>query len=173
MKLSRSAASGSRTVNLLLPILLFCVFVLSAAAVVLFSARIYQRTVTSGSENFDDRVSLAYVTEKVHRSDVGGGVSIGNFDGCEALVLTQEINGTEYITYLYQYGGSLRELYVKSGTSASAESGTAILPLEGFHVEMLSDKLLYAQCVTGTGETVSGCICLRGEKGADLHETAR
>lgn len=166
MKLSRSAIGGSRTVNLLLPVLLFCVFVISAAAVVLFSAKIYQRTVASGSEAFDDRVCLAYVTEKVHRNDTEGGVTVGSFDGCEALVLPQEINGTEYTTYLYQYSGNLCELYVKSGADASAGSGTAILPLSSFHVDMLTDSLLYVECVTESGETVTGCICLRSGKGA-------
>ena len=114
-------------IDLLFPVALFFVFALSALTVLLIAARIYQSTTEHSSLHDTSRTSLSYISEKLHQSDEAGSVSLGTFDGCDALIIQQTHGEHTYYTYIYSYEGKLRELFVKAGVNASASSGMAIL----------------------------------------------
>ena len=78
-------------IDYLFPIALFFVFALSALTVLLLAARIYQSTTENSSLNYTSRTSLSYISEKIHQNDMDGKVTIGSFDGCDALIMEQNI----------------------------------------------------------------------------------
>ena len=130
-------------VDVLFVLALFVVFTLSALVLVILGANVYRQTVSYMDENYEARTS--YLTEKVRQNDVYGSISVGELEGSRALVLTREINGTTYATYLYLHQGSLRELFVRQGSDIGSDplsAGREILPLMDWEPEMADRHLL-------------------------------
>lgn len=148
-------------IDLLFPVALFFVFALSALTVLLIAARIYQSTTERSSLHYTSRTSLSYISEKLHQSDQAGAVSLGSFDGCDALIIQQTHNDNTYYTYIYSYDNRLRELFVKAGVDASASSGREILEVQDFSMEELSEGLLKFSCTDQEGQTASSIIGIR------------
>lgn len=101
-------------IDILFPISLYFVFTVSALTVLLLATNVYRTTTENSALNFNANISLSYITEKIHQNDTEGAVSIGSFDGHQALILKQHYNDTEYVTYIYVSEGNLMELYTKS-----------------------------------------------------------
>lgn len=148
-------------IDLLFPVALFFVFALSALTVLLIAARIYQSTTEHSSLHYTSRTSLSYISEKLHQSDQAGAVSLGTFDGCDALIIQQTHDDNTYYTYIYSYDNRLRELFVKAGVDASASSGREILEVQDFSMEELSEGLLKFSCTDREGQTASSIIGIR------------
>lgn len=115
-------------IDILFPISLYFVFTVSALTVLLLATNVYRTTTENSALNFNANTSLSYITEKIHQNDTEGAVSIGSFDGHQALILKQHYNDTEYVTYIYVSEGNLMELYTKSSADVDVGSGKVILP---------------------------------------------
>ena len=120
---------------------LFGVFMVCALFVVLFGANIYKNTVADMQLNFNKRTAVSYVSEKIRRHDMVGAVSIKDKDGGSELVLKEEVDGDVYLTHLYAFDGSLKEITVKEGTDFDPGSGQDILKVSEFNAEKVSDSL--------------------------------
>lgn len=132
--------------DILFVLLLFLVFTSSALAVILLGAKVYQNTASRMESNYTVRTALAYVTEKIRHADESGAISPGELDGLPALILSQEIEGTSYRTYLYFQDGALKELLTEASREVTPEQGTAIVSLAGFSIEKteeLQEALLW------------------------------
>lgn len=150
-------------VDILFVLALFGVFTLSALMLVTIGAEVYRHTVDDMSNNYEVRTSIAYITEKIRQNDCllssgdssNHGISISTLAGEPALRMVQNINGEDYLTYLYLYEGSLKELYIREGTNLGGDilsAGQDIMPLSAFHMEQVTDKLLSIELVSPTGK---------------------
>lgn len=148
-------------IDFLFPVALFFVFALSALTVILLAARIYQSTTENSSLNYTSRTSLSYISEKIHQNDLDGAVTLGSFDGCDALIMEQTVGEDIYYTYIYADGKELKELFVKDGVDAKASSGRKILDIEDFSMEQIADNLLKFSCTDQKNQTASAIIGIR------------
>ncbi|MGN0377212.1 MAG: DUF4860 domain-containing protein [Suilimivivens sp.] len=128
-------------IDVLFVIALFCIFALSAVFLITIGANIYGKTVSHMESNFSSRTSFAYITEKIRQADKNGSVNIGEFDGRPALFITETLEGTDYITYLYEYDGYLKELMVRRDTPLSPSAGQDIMEISEFSLTKVNDKL--------------------------------
>ncbi len=151
-------------IDFLFPVALFFVFALSALTVILLATRIYQSTTENSSLNYTSRTSLSYISEKIHQQDAGGDVSLGTFDGCDALVLRQDKDNASYCTYIYSYQNELKEIFIKDGAKASASAGQTILKVQEFSVEQTKDGLFSFRCTDEAGQTASSYVSVRSRK---------
>ncbi len=120
---------------------LFFVFAFSALMLILIGSGVYKKTVDRMNENFNLRTTTAYITEKIRQGDIAGAVTVEDFDGNNALVLTQDYYGAEYSTYLYEYDGHLKELFTAKDNKLSADAGTDILPVRSFEATHMGGRL--------------------------------
>lgn len=123
------------TIDFLFSILLFLLFTASALLLILIGARVYQNSAQRMEENYTVRTALAYITEKVRQSDESGAIELSSIQQIPTLVLRQDIDGEAYSTYIYEYGHSLRELFIKSSSSVTPEMGHSIVDLEELSIE--------------------------------------
>jgi len=130
------------TIDVLFVITLFCVFALSVIAATAFGAKVYRNIVDDMDGNFNSRTSYTYLINKIHQSDAQGLVSVGAYEGLDALIISEEIDNIIYNTYLYYYDGSLRELFTRSGQSFDPAFGTELFKLESFEISDISDTLI-------------------------------
>lgn len=148
-------------IDFLFPVALFFVFALSALTVLLLAARIYQSTTENSSLNYTSRTSLSYISEKIHQNDQDGKITIGSFDGCEALIMEQTVGEDTYYTYIYANDRELKELFIKDGAPAKASSGRTILEIQDFSMEQITDNLLKFSCTDKKNQTASTIIGIR------------
>ena len=123
---------------------LFLVFTLSTLTLVLFGANIYQNTVNSMEDNYNARTVCSYILGKFRSNDSCGDTNIGSIDGKPSLILNQEINDASYSTYIYEYDGYLRELFVSDSVTLGAEvlnAGNKLCPVDKFEVSECNEGL--------------------------------
>ena len=101
--------------DILFVLVLFLVFTSSALAVILLGARVYQSTSSRMDSNYNVRTALAYVSEKIRQNDESGAVSLCELDGIPALTLSQRMEDTSYITYLYFQDGAFQRGFRRAG----------------------------------------------------------
>lgn len=156
-------------IDILFVIALFCIFALAAIFLISIGANIYGKTVSHMESNFNGRTSFAYVTEKIRQSDNDGAVSIGDFNGCPALLITKKAGDTNYITYLYEHEGYLKELMVRQDTPLAPSAGQNILAVSEFTLTQINDRLLSFNITTEDGVENSLYVSIKSEGGID-HE---
>lgn len=135
------------TVDVLFVITLFAVFAISVIVLTGIGARVYQSIVDSMSDNYNSRTSFSYVYNKVHQYDQENQISIGQYAGQDALVLSEEINNVSFSTYLYYYDGELKEIFTRTGQEFGPEYGTGIMPIDGFTLSQITDSLYKCEII--------------------------
>ncbi|NLD20548.1 MAG: DUF4860 domain-containing protein [Clostridiales bacterium] len=150
-------------IDFLFPVALLFVFALSALTVALFATKIYESTVEDSSRNNTARTALSYVTEKIHQNDADGRITTGEFDGCDALIMTEYIDGRECTTYIYVAGKELKELFVASGFVGDASDGTVILDVEQFTMKQVNSNLLEFTCTDDEGKRASATVGMHSD----------
>ena len=111
----------------LLALLALTVFCICVLLVLLTSASVYQKLVEKGETAYLCRTAAGYLRTRVRQAQT---VRLESFDGIEALVLEETLEGETYVTRVYCQGGFLRELYTVPGAASAAEDGEPILKLE-------------------------------------------
>lgn len=131
-------------VDILFVLALFLVFTLSTLTLVLFGANIYQNTVNDMEDNYNARTVCSYILGKFRSNDSCGSINIGSIDGKPSLILNQEINDASYSTYIYEYDGYLRELFVSDNVTLGSDvlnAGNKLCPVEDFEVNDCGGEL--------------------------------
>ena len=125
-------------ISFALPLLTLAIFALCILLVLLTGAKGYGKLVNRGEETFSNRTAAQYLTMRVRQAEA---VAVEDFDGCEALLFREWIDGEAYVTYVYCYDGYLRELFCAEDALLDAHSGEKILPAEEFFCT-LTESLL-------------------------------
>lgn len=121
-------------------LLVFAAFAVCVLIVLLYGARVYQNLVQRGEESFEVRTATQYVSTRVRQAE---NVAVTDFEGCEALTIREQIEGSTYVTRVYCYGGYMRELYCAEKAALSPEAGEKVMPVESLHFSV-EDGLLTA-----------------------------
>lgn len=148
-------------VDFLFPLALFFVLTASSVALVVLASGIYSRQVTDSEDSFSSRTALSYVTEKLHQSDSYDAVDAGFFDGQDAIIIHQTYSDQGYVTYLYQYDGYLRELFIREDVAASASDGREILAVSDFHFEESEKGLFHLYCTNNDGSVSDTYVSIK------------
>jgi len=149
----------SHIIDMVFVICLMFLFIFSALCVITIGAEIYQKNVTSVDDNYSKRTACAYITEKVRQSDENGGISVKKIFDQNALVLQSNEDGILYNTYIYDYEGSLMELFAMDELkSLYPQSGQKILELTEFDVSYVGPNTLSVEVILKDGTEESFLI---------------
>ena len=121
--------------------LLFFLFALTAFILVLIGVKQYKSTANAMNYNYEVRTVTSYLREKVRQNDSDAAISV------------ETINDIVYNTFIYYYGGSLRELYVQDGSSYSLDSGQRIVEIGGLDMTETTDKMITVTITDTSGGT--------------------
>ena len=150
--------SKSRKIDSFFVMILFFLFAITAAILVLIGVRQYQVTADSMNYNYEMRTATSYLREKVRQNDSHASISVCDIDGVSALSLKSTVNGQVYYTYIYYYDGYLRELYVQADSSYTLSAGQQIIEISGFELSMTTDRLINATIKDTWGGTTDICL---------------
>lgn len=119
--------NGHRKITELLALLVFGVFALCVAAVLLTGAKTYSNLTERGSLVYERRVAARYLTTRFHQAEA---VQVEDFCGCPAMTLREEIDGKVYLTRVYCYEGTVRELFAAENTAVAPDDGEIVMEAE-------------------------------------------
>lgn len=142
-------------------LLVFAVFAVSILSVLLSGAGVYQRLSRRDQSAYQSRTGIQYLATKVRQAEAPPWIEA--FCGCDALVLSQKINGTEYLTRIYCHDGWLRELFSAASGEFSPEDGEKILPMDALSLS-LDGVLLTATLRNPDGAEVTLTLASRLRK---------
>lgn len=150
----------------LLVLVLFGVFAICILAVLLTGADTYGRLVERQQDSYAGRTVPQYIATKIRQADIQGAVRIGDFGGVESLEFVEYVGEEEYLTRIYCYDGTLRELFCAASGNFAPEDGESILEAEqvDFSIE---DNCLQVAVTTTDGEKTEFVLMLRSAKGGD------
>lgn len=134
-------------------LVLFGVFAVCILAVLLTGAGAYRRLTQRDAGAYDRRTAARYLSAKVRQADRLGAVTVEDFDGVDALVLAEELEGETYLTRIYCYDGYLRELFSGADAELLPEEGEMVLAARDLDF-MLENGLLTAEVTDAAGETL-------------------
>ena len=124
---------GHRKTTELLVLLVFGLFALCVASVLLMGGKTYQTLTHRGGINGSRRTAVRYLTTRFQQASA---VRVEDFCGFPTLSIPEEIDGKTYVTRVYCYEGTVRELF--SGADAEVKPGDG-------EVVMEAEKLTFSQ----------------------------
>ena len=156
-------AAGHGSSSFLFVLVLFAVMLLSGILLIVMGTGVYEDVLTSMDTNDEYRTASAYLVQKTRQAGNGGVICAGELDGCDAIILRENIDGEIYLTYLYCDEGALKELFVREGNeSITAAAGSEVMKLAGMTVRDSADAGETGGSLLITLETGSGIVqCLR------------
>lgn len=122
-------------IDLIFPIALFFVFAASSLAVLLLAANLYSSTTGKIQANDQNRTCLSYISEKIRQNDSEGAVSIQDIEGTQCLALRGNYNGVSCTTYIYEYDGFLKELFLNDGVDILLKNGKTIMEINSLAMD--------------------------------------
>jgi len=130
----------TRKLHDLAPIVLLGLFALCILAVLLMGADVYGDMVRQDRQIFAHRTCAGYLSTRLRQARSTEAVTISDFGG-GALVITEEIDGTDYNTQIYCYNGWLMELYAAADGDFTPADGEKLMELQALDVEKQNDLL--------------------------------
>lgn len=141
--------------------LLICAFAASVLFVLILGTRIYSSMSSASERAYYERTVLSFAVEKLRHGDGLGPVSVGEFDGLNALYLESELGGTAYTSILYCYDGWLYELFCEKGLDFSREDGTKILRAASVRFSEEKPRLIRIEATDEAGHARGLSVHLR------------
>lgn len=141
--------NGHRKITQLLALLVFGVFALCVAAVLLTGGRAYQTLTQRDSQANSRRVAVRYITTRFQQAPAA---RVEDFCGLQALTVREEINGKTYITRVYCHEGTVRELFSAAGAQVAPGDGEIVLEAEELTFSQ-KDSLLTAAVTLPDGSS--------------------
>ena len=153
-----------RKADAVLVLVLFGVFAVCILSVLLTSADAYRRLAERDEQSYDQRVVTQYLATRVRQGDEAGRIAVESFDGVDALVLQEEIDGYVYETRVYCYEGYLRELFAGEGEQFVPGDGEQILRAESMALT-LENQVITAEVTDPNGQLQTMTLYLRSGEG--------
>ena len=136
-----------RSIGSIASMLLFCAFTASLLLVLASGAGAYKDIKQVADKRFSENACISYIATKVRHYDSDGGVAIGSIGDVPALMLSETIEGENYVTSLYYYDGNIMELFAPAGLDFAPEDGMPVLESQGLSFSVTSVGTLSVNCV--------------------------
>ncbi len=158
---SKTLKSNKSGMDMIFVLTVFVLFVCCLLAAVLAFAKVYKRFGDDIEKRFDTATAQTLVLQKLRSYD-SGAVSVGKQGDTDYIGFSDTIDGESYMTYIYAYGGELKELFIDSSAPFVAENGNTLLPADKFTATADNNTISFT--ITCNGVMTSSHYCLRSGK---------
>jgi len=139
---------------------IFAVFAFCVLLLILTGAGIYREVTEKNAINYEWRTRVQYLTTRIRQADSNGSLQIGKFGENDAVILSEELDGEIYYTYVYCYDGYLRELFTAADSGLQPGDGDRILKAQEMKAEK-KDHILEIEIRAEDGSNRSLKLFLR------------
>ncbi|MDR1194551.1 MAG: DUF4860 domain-containing protein [Peptococcaceae bacterium] len=155
--------TNKHRVDVVFALALFCAFAASILMVLITGANVYRDVAATMEGNYEERTCLSYIGAKLRHFDSEGGVSVGRLGDTTALLLSERIDGAEFVTYIYYDDGYAKELFTEMGAELPPEAGLNIIPARSLEFEEVAEGLIRARCEGKSGNSADIYLAPRGD----------
>ncbi len=131
-----SKSQPSHAISGVFVFLLLGIFAVFSTMMVLLGARTYKATSERTQQHNEGRVAAAYVRSMIRGDDAKKVIRLEELGDIQAVTMTYTYDGEEYLTRLYAYDGSLRELFTAAEFEFDPEQGEPVCALDTLTGEM-------------------------------------
>ena len=143
------------TADAVFALILFCAFAISMLMVLMTGATAYQGVRDRVENHYSEDTVISYIAMKLRHYDAEDcTITVGSVADSDALLMTEVIDDNEYVTAIYFYDGSIRELYAEASYDFAPDDGAKIVEARGISIKALGDGVFTIQC-TGTGGAIA------------------
>lgn len=134
------------------PLVLFAVFAVLAATVLLTGATLYRTQTESERIGWEKRTVSQYLSMRIRQSDAAGVSFVGDFESKKAgesgdtFFALEMHDGVLYSTRIYVWDGNLCELFAPHGADFDREDGEVLTALSDLHLTLEGDCLRAQLC---------------------------
>lgn len=136
-------------VMMLLTFVAVSVFLLTGAG-----SSAYARLSDNRGSASDLRIALSFIDVRIKKTDGLGQIAVQKapFGDGQALLLSQNIETTDYETYIYVDEGALKELFIEKGLPVTRDMASDIARADAMQIQRASSNLIAVTLLThGTG----------------------
>lgn len=148
----------------LFTMLLFLVFVMCALFTVLAGGKVYENIGRRMEDNYTGSVALQYIANKVRQGDQTDMVRVIEVNGISVLELARDFDDVRYVSWVYYYDGSIRELFTRQDSGLGLPDGIPILECEGLTFTQEGHLLTVETAGSGGGKLL---LSLRSSGGTE------
>lgn len=127
--------------QLIFEMLLLLMLILLSSMIIMLGKNIYAEINIDRASNYEKRVSLSYVANKIRQNDKKDCVKIKELDGKNAVVIAEVYDGAKYETWIYFHNNAIYEMFVDEKMEFDLDDGMKILDVDDFTIEVLKENL--------------------------------
>lgn len=133
-------------------LIIFGFFAVLAFSTVVLGAGFYRSAVSNSQKLASVDMAAGYIAEKLRQTDETDSFSVEEFGDSQALALRSQYNDETFITWIYTWDDTLRELFVREDADINPEMGTALADISRLFVTPVSDSLYKLQAENSDGD---------------------
>ncbi|MCL1843270.1 MAG: DUF4860 domain-containing protein [Defluviitaleaceae bacterium] len=128
---------------------IFCVFAACVLLTIVHAGNVFANMNEISAAGRNERILLSYIRTKIRAADNAGAVSVGYFEGYNALFLEESFNGRDFITCIYLYEGWVRELFREKNNELLLADGVPLIRTDFLRFEAVEKALIRVQTERG------------------------
>lgn len=144
---------SNNSFHIVFVMLLFLTIVIMSVMIILLGQNIYESINDDRAENYEKRVSLSYIANKIRQADKENSIQLKELDGSLALVIKEVYENENYETWIYYYNKGIYELFTDENNELKLEDGMKIMSVKGFTIEKLNNQLYKFTAKNNIGDT--------------------
>ncbi len=121
--------------------LLYLIIVILSVMIISLGKNIYDRINKDRNTNYELRVSLSYIANKIRQSDIDKAVEITKLNGVDAVLINELFDDEKYQTWIYFYDGAIYEMFTDADTAFELSDGMKVVDADDFNIEKVRDDL--------------------------------
>ncbi len=121
--------------------LLFLIIVILSVMIIISGKNIYENINRDRINNYELRVSLSYIANKVRQSDKTNTVSLKTLNDENAVVINEVYEDANYETWIYFYNNAIYEILTDENSAFNMEDGMKIIDIDSFDILEIKDNL--------------------------------
>ena len=121
--------------------LLHLIIVILSVMIISLGKNIYDNINKDRNINYQLRVSLSYIANKIRQSDKKEGTEIKELHGVNAVVINEVYDEENYQTWIYFYDGAIYEMFTDENAVFELSDGMKVVEADFFKVEEVKDSL--------------------------------
>ncbi len=151
------------TSETLLMLVILLLFVSTSFIVVKLGADSYEKIVQDRESHFERSTPLLYIATKLRQNDQEGKIELAQKEGQNVLVLMEDVGGTQYETWIYNYKGALYEAFIEKGTRINLSDGMRIMEVHDLKIQQLENQMINVRVKDKAGKELEISLCLRSK----------
>lgn len=133
--------------------LLYLIIVILSVMIISLGKNIYGSINEDRNTNYELRVSLSYIANKIRQSDKSQAIEIKKLNGANAVVINEVYDEEKYQTWIYFYDGAIYEMFTDEGSTFEFTDGMKVVEVDFFQIKKIKDDLYKFTAVSNEEST--------------------